>query len=105
MDMACAPSHPPRPHGRSAPSNGSVPRGFSRGARRLRNRMYASTMGFLWDCFLSGLLATLGSAQSPAPSSALFVQRCAFCHGRDAGGGETGPDLTRSKMVADDTGG
>ncbi len=32
----------------------------------------------------------------------LFLQNCAFCHGRDAGGGETGPDLTRSKLVADD---
>ena len=28
----------------------------------------------------------------------LFLQDCAFCHGRDAGGGETGPDLTRSKL-------
>lgn len=35
----------------------------------------------------------------------LFVQQCAFCHGRDAGGGETGPDLTTSKLVADDVGG
>jgi len=26
----------------------------------------------------------------------LFQQRCAFCHGRDATGGESGPDLTRS---------
>jgi len=33
---------------------------------------------------------------------ALFLQNCAFCHGRDAGGGETGPDLTRSKLVAED---
>ena len=32
----------------------------------------------------------------------LFLQNCAFCHGRDAGGGETGPDLTRSKLVAED---
>jgi cytochrome c oxidase cbb3-type subunit 3 len=32
----------------------------------------------------------------------LFQQDCAFCHGRDAGGGETGPDLTRSKLVNDD---
>lgn len=31
-----------------------------------------------------------------------FEQKCAFCHGRDAGGGETGPDLTRSQVVADD---
>jgi cytochrome c oxidase cbb3-type subunit 3 len=35
----------------------------------------------------------------------LFVQHCAFCHGRDAGGGETGPDLTNSKLVADDVNG
>jgi cytochrome c oxidase cbb3-type subunit III len=31
-----------------------------------------------------------------------FVQQCAFCHGRDTGGGEDGPDLTRSKIVAED---
>ncbi len=31
--------------------------------------------------------------------AALFQQNCAFCHGRDAAGGETGPDLTRSKLV------
>jgi len=46
------------------------------------------------------------------PSSALvesggslFQQNCAFCHGRDAAGGESGPDLTRSKLVASDSGG
>lgn len=33
---------------------------------------------------------------------AVFLQNCAFCHGRDAGGGETGPDLTRSTVVAED---
>lgn len=32
----------------------------------------------------------------------VFQQNCAFCHGRDAGGGETGPDLTRSKLVGAD---
>jgi cytochrome c oxidase cbb3-type subunit 3 len=31
-----------------------------------------------------------------------FVARCGFCHGRDAGGGEGGPDLTRSDLVARD---
>jgi cytochrome c oxidase cbb3-type subunit III len=35
----------------------------------------------------------------------LFQRDCAFCHGRDAAGGETGPDLTRSKLVGDDTAG
>ncbi|HEX4748062.1 MAG TPA: cytochrome c, partial [Bryobacteraceae bacterium] len=33
---------------------------------------------------------------------ALFQQNCAFCHGKDAGGGETGPDLTGSALVASD---
>src|ERR1700729_425850 len=67
---------------------------------------------------LSGLLfTTLAFAQAPKPPAATyppeaaaagqskFVQDCAFCHGRDAGGGEDGPDLTRSKLVADDDGG
>ena len=33
----------------------------------------------------------------------LFQQNCAFCHGRDAMGGETGPDLTQSNVVLNDT--
>lgn len=33
---------------------------------------------------------------------ALFRQNCSFCHGRDAAGGESGPDLTRSKLVNSD---
>ena len=60
--------------------------------------------------------ASVAAGQSPqtppAEASAsvesggsLFIQHCAFCHGRDAGGGETGPDLTRSKLVAGDVGG
>ena len=36
---------------------------------------------------------------------ATFQQNCAFCHGRDAQGGETGPDLTRSKLVLTDVNG
>jgi len=35
----------------------------------------------------------------------LFQQDCSFCHGRDATGGESGPDLTRSKLVAADVNG
>src|SRR5262247_2137112 len=31
-----------------------------------------------------------------------FGSECGFCHGRDASGGETGPDLTRSALVAQD---
>jgi cytochrome c oxidase cbb3-type subunit 3 len=37
--------------------------------------------------------------------SALFRRDCSFCHGRDAGGGESGPDLTRSRLVTEDVGG
>jgi cytochrome c oxidase cbb3-type subunit 3 len=37
--------------------------------------------------------------------SALFRQDCSFCHGRDATGGESGPDLTRSKLVTEDVNG
>ncbi len=40
-----------------------------------------------------------------ASGSAVFKQNCSFCHGRDAGGGESGPDLTRSKLVAADVSG
>jgi cytochrome c oxidase cbb3-type subunit 3 len=32
-----------------------------------------------------------------------FTSQCGFCHGRDAAGGESGPDLTRSDLVAEDT--
>jgi mono/diheme cytochrome c family protein/type 1 glutamine amidotransferase len=32
----------------------------------------------------------------------MFSAQCGFCHGRDAMGGETGPDLTRSPLVAED---
>jgi cytochrome c oxidase cbb3-type subunit 3 len=35
----------------------------------------------------------------------LFRQDCSFCHGRNAGGGESGPDLTRSKLVTADVDG
>lgn len=37
-----------------------------------------------------------------AAGEQLFQQNCAFCHGRDAMGGESGPDLTRSKLVLGD---
>ena len=60
------------------------------------------------------LLTVLGSASFAAAQNAaslverggpVFLQQCAFCHGRDAGGGEDGPDLTRSKLVAADVAG
>ena len=35
----------------------------------------------------------------------LFVVQCGFCHGSNARGGSSGPDLTRSVLVQDDEGG
>jgi cytochrome c oxidase cbb3-type subunit 3 len=77
--------------------------------------------------FAAPLLVTLAlAAQEPTPGAVkpaapvvpktyppaqvqsgrdLFRQDCSFCHGRDAGGGETGPDLTRSKLVTEDVDG
>jgi cytochrome c oxidase cbb3-type subunit 3 len=45
------------------------------------------------------------SSQLVQKGSALFRQNCSFCHGRDATGGESGPDLTRSRLVREDTNG
>jgi cbb3-type cytochrome c oxidase subunit III len=48
--------------------------------------------------------AKAGEASGLAETGgALFHQNCAFCHGRDAMGGETGPDLTQSNLVLTDT--
>ena len=46
-----------------------------------------------------------GSASLAEVGRHLFQRNCAFCHGRDAAGGETGPDLTRSKLVLADVNG
>ena len=35
----------------------------------------------------------------------LFTTNCSFCHGQDARGGETGPNLVRSQIVLDDQNG
>ncbi len=48
--------------------------------------------------------ATVSTSAAEA-GQRLFQRNCAFCHGRDAAGGETGPDLTRSKLVLADVNG
>ena len=40
-----------------------------------------------------------------SPGEALFQVQCGFCHGRDATGGASGPDLTDSELTAQDRGG
>ena len=52
--------------------------------------------------------ATPASHAVPAEvqkGQSLFATQCAFCHGRDAAGGETGPDLTSSELVEKDVNG
>src|SRR5579884_428175 len=56
------------------------------------------------SCFLLCVSAIAQTAGVDSGRS-LFIQQCAFCHGRDAGGGETGPDLTRSDLVKADVNG
>ena len=41
-------------------------------------------------------------AEQVRAGQTLFAAQCGFCHGRDATGGESGPDLTRSALVATD---
>lgn len=65
---------------------------------------------------LSALLHYLSTDDQPQPEAngssslaeaggILFQQNCAFCHGRDTQGGESGPDLTQSRVVRRDRGG
>jgi mono/diheme cytochrome c family protein len=68
---------------------------------------------------LAALLRFLASSDEPAAKTAvaastsdlaerggvLYQQNCAFCHGRDTMGGESGPDLTQSKIVQADVNG
>jgi cytochrome c oxidase cbb3-type subunit 3 len=56
-------------------------------------------------------IAQAGATKTASPTAGvergkvLFGRDCAFCHGRDARGGETGPDLTESELVGSDVGG
>jgi cytochrome c oxidase cbb3-type subunit III len=60
---------------------------------------------------LALVLLLNASGQPPATPERLqagqrvFAAQCGFCHGRDAMGGETGPNLTRSTMLRDDSNG
>jgi cytochrome c oxidase cbb3-type subunit 3 len=72
--------------------------------------MHLLTRNIFISAFIgTALLACTGvlSAQTELVKAgeSSFVQQCAFCHGRDTGGGEDGPDLTRSKLVTEDVGG
>ncbi len=63
---------------------------------------------------LTGAAATLSAQPGRAPKfddsavergKAAFITACSFCHGSNARGGESGPDLVRSALVIDDENG
>jgi cytochrome c oxidase cbb3-type subunit 3 len=62
-------------------------------------------------CAASSAFGATAEAAAPFPAEqvaaggARFIADCGFCHGRDAQGGSRGLDLTRSELVAADTGG
>jgi cytochrome c oxidase cbb3-type subunit 3 len=43
------------------------------------------------------------SADEVREGEVRFGSQCGFCHGKDAAGGESGPDLTRAELVAQDS--
>jgi len=88
-----------------------------------------ASRGYWFVLMVVSCMTALSYAQSPAQSSndessaarsapkhaatveqiqagkALFASQCSFCHGRDATGGEGGPDLTASALVEQDVDG
>src|SRR5947208_3814497 len=84
-------------------------------AYRFRSSLLTSAV-LLTVCFAAAQTAKPATTKKPAtPETApsaeavrgktVFARDCSFCHGRDAMGGETGPDLTRSNLVRRDVGG
>jgi mono/diheme cytochrome c family protein len=75
------------------------------GFPNLQNGELTALLHYLTSAEPASANGEKGEASSgPAEAGgALFHQNCAFCHGRDAMGGETGPDLTESKLVLSDT--
>ena len=66
----------------------------------------------LWAGAVLSASAPVETAQAPARPAAdagsgesLFASQCGFCHGRDATGGQSGPDLTDSDLVGQDVNG
>jgi cytochrome c oxidase cbb3-type subunit 3 len=91
-----------------------------------RRRFSQSLVGCLVLCVATLIGAQQSPPQPPAPppvqqpivavdpqfnpasverGQQLIVSQCGFCHGSNARGGSSGPDLTRSVLVQDDEGG
>lgn len=82
------------------------------GFPKLPDAELTSLLAYLSTTESSPVIASSGAENGSVHSSSLaeaggglFQQNCAFCHGRDAMGGESGPDLTQSKLVQGDKNG
>lgn len=80
-------------------------------AGRKRKRHWTLAGFSIFVCALAGVAlpgvpsqAQSGNLTPVARGQTEFASSCGFCHGTDATGGR-GPDLVRSKLVADDSGG
>src|SRR5262249_35906704 len=63
---------------------------------------------FAFDALAAAQQQALTPPQDAAAAErgkALLVEQCGFCHGANARGGSSGPDLTRSVIVQDDENG
>jgi len=84
------------PPGAGGPGGGGFGAGGAGGAGRVRSSV--GSQGPLPE-------HQAYSKETIAAGQTLFVQQCGFCHGRDASGGESGPDLTKSQLVRTDKAG
>src|SRR5579863_3586248 len=72
------------------------------GASSLGTTLLISALLLVGISSASAQAAKPATRPAPERGKSLFARDCAFCHGRDAAGGESGPDLTRSRLVARD---
>ena len=68
----------------------------------LRRTLLVSALLLVGVSPASSQAAKPTSRPAPTRGKCFLRSNCAFCHGRDAAGGESGPDLTRSRLVARD---
>ena len=72
--------------------------------RHRRIRLWSAGVAALLSAGLAGQVLAASALEDALveEGSALFGRNCAFCHGRDAMGGEGGPNLARSLLVSAD---
>src|SRR6266850_3929577 len=86
---------------------------LNRGARRRRRaKPFSALFAISAVFFFSGVsgaqqqaLTAPGDSAAVDRGQAVLTEQCGFCHGANARGGSSGPDLTRSALVQEDENG